>query len=154
MTKSVTTSSNIPLISGTSSIHATAQPGYINDLVVVHAVLLGLAFVIAFPLGTLALRVLRSFKSHWIVQVISLGASVIGLAIAIALSILGIEWVHFSAAHQIIGIIAVALALAQGLLGYWHHIRYKELGKRISVSYMHIVLGRCVIWVGMVNLVL
>ncbi|KAJ9635652.1 hypothetical protein H2204_005612 [Knufia peltigerae] len=154
MTKSVTTGSNIPLISGRSNIHARAQPGYTHDLVVLHAVLLGLAFVIAFPLGTLALRVFRSFKIHWIAQIISLAASVIGFVVAIALSILGIEWEHFSAAHQIIGILVVALALGQGLLGYWHHMQYKKLGKRTFVSYVHIVLGRGVIWVGMVNLVL
>ncbi|KIW12035.1 hypothetical protein PV08_09309 [Exophiala spinifera] len=154
MTKSVTMSSNIPSISGTSNIHATAQPGYINDLVILHAVLLGLAFVIAFPLGTLTLRAFRSFTTHWIVQLISLTASSVGFGVAIALSILGIEWRHFSAAHQIIGIVVIVLALAQGQLGYWHHMQYKKLGKRTSVSYMHIALGRGVIWLGMVNLVL
>ena len=67
MNKARGTAASVPSVTGTSNINTTAQPGYINDLVVLHAILLGVAFVITFPLGAVSLRVLRSFNIHWII---------------------------------------------------------------------------------------
>jgi len=154
MNKARATAATVPSVTGTSNINTTAQPGYINDLVILHAILLGVAFVIAFPLGAVSLRVLRSFKIHWIVQLFTSVGCLIGLCVAIALSVLGVEWADFDFAHQIIGIVVVVLAFVQGMLGYRHHMNYKKFKGRTVVSYVHILFGRGVIWFGMLNTVL
>ncbi|KAI1617989.1 hypothetical protein EDD37DRAFT_250963 [Exophiala viscosa] len=154
MDKARATAASVPSVTGTFNINTTAQPGYINDLVVLHAILLGVAFVIAFPLGAVSLRVFRSFKIHWIVQLCTSVACLIGLCVAIAFSVLGVEWTDFNSAHQIIGIVVVVLTLVQGMLGYRHHMNYKNLKGRTVVSYVHILFGRGIIWFGMLNSVL
>ncbi|KAK5309025.1 hypothetical protein LTR93_012280, partial [Exophiala xenobiotica] len=154
MNKARATAASVPSVTGTSNINTTAQPGYINDLVVLHAILLGVAFVIAFPLGAVSLRVLRSFNIHWIVQLFTSVACLVGLCVAIALSALDVEWGDFDFAHQTIGIVVVVLAFVQGMLGYRHHMNYEKFKGRTVVSYVHISFGRGIIWFGMLNTVL
>ncbi|KAK5202873.1 hypothetical protein LTR41_011385 [Exophiala xenobiotica] len=154
MNKARATAACVPSVTGTSSMNTTAQPGYINDLVVLHAILLGVAFVIAFPLGAVSLRVLRSFNIHWIIQIFTSVACLIGLCVAIALSVLSVKWADSDFAHQIIGIVVVVLAFVQGMLGYRHHMNYEKFKGRTVVSYVHILFGRGIIWFGMLNTVL
>ncbi|KAK5215731.1 hypothetical protein LTR72_011218 [Exophiala xenobiotica] len=154
MNKARATAASVPSVTGTPNINTTAQPGYINDLVVLHAILLGVAFVIAFPLGAVSLRVLRSFNIHWIIQLFTSVACLIGLCVAIALSVLSVKWADFDFAHQIIGIVVVVLAFVQGMLGYRHHMNYKKFKGRTVVSYVHSLFGRTIIWFGMLNTVL
>ncbi|KAK5202919.1 hypothetical protein LTR47_011563 [Exophiala xenobiotica] len=154
MNKARAIAASVPSVAGTSNINTTAQPGYTNDLVVLHAILLGVAFVIAFPLGAVSLRVLRSFNIHWIIQLFTSVACLIGLCVAIALSVLSVKWADFDLAHQIIGIVVVVLALVQGMLGYRHHLNYKKFKGRTVVSYVHFLFGRAIIWFGMLNTVL
>ncbi|KAK5214548.1 hypothetical protein LTR72_012277, partial [Exophiala xenobiotica] len=154
MNKARATAASVPTVTGTSNINTTAQPGYINDLVVLHAILLGVAFVIAFPLGAVSLRVLRSFNIHWIVQLFTSVACLVGLCVAIALSALDVEWGDFDFAHQTIGIVVVVLAFVQGMLDYRHHMNYRKFKGRTVVSYVHVLFGRTIIWFGMLDTVL
>jgi hypothetical protein len=146
----------LPTIVGTSSIHAKGQPSYYDGLVYTHAILLGVAFVIAFPLGVISLRWKWriAFTSHWILQAIATAAAYIGLAIAITLSVVGIEYSDFDQGHQILGLIVVGLLSLQVVFGYVHHQKYKKVGHRTVPSYLHIGLGRIVIYVGMVTAIL
>jgi hypothetical protein len=146
----------LPTIVGTSSIHAKGQPSYYDGLVYTHAILLGVAFVIVFPFGVIGLRWKWriAFQMHWILQVIATAASYIGLAIAITLSVVGIEYSDFNQGHQMLGLIVVGLLSLQVLVGYIHHQKYKEVRKRTVPSYLHIGLGRIVIYAGMINAIL
>src|SRR4051794_29682730 len=91
----------LPSITGTSNLHATGQPEYYHDLVYTHAVLLGIAFVIIFPLGVIGLRWnwRMAFKGHWILQAIASVAAYIGAALAIWLSVVGVEYSDFDQGH-------------------------------------------------------
>lgn len=145
-----------PTIVGTSSIHAKGQPSYYHGLVYAHAVLLGIAFVIAFPTGVIALRskFLIAFKLHWLIQAIATAASYIGLAIAIALSVVGIQYSDIDQGHQILGIVVIGFLSLQVLFGYVHHQKYKKIGRRTVSSFVHIGLGRAIIYAGMINAIL
>jgi hypothetical protein len=156
MTKATQNSDSAPAISGTSSVAVTSQAQYYKDLVYVHAVLLGLAFVIVFPFGVIGLR-LRwrfAFRIHTILQSIATIASIIGLAVAIALSVVGVQYNSFDEAHQVLGIVIVALLATQVVGGVWHHRRFRKIGRRFAVSYAHMLLGRILIYGGMVNAIL
>jgi hypothetical protein len=158
MTKSQSSSSSTPDLTliGTEDRFVYPQGSAYSTLVIVHAIFLGLAFVVVFPVGAIGLRLgLRwSFTIHWVMQVIATVASFVGLAVAIALSIIGIEFDGFDEAHQVLGLIVVALLVFQVGGGMWHHVNFKRLGRRTLVSYGHMLLGRVVIWGGMVNAVL
>lgn len=146
----------LPTITGTSSIHAKGQPSYYHGLVTAHAVLLGIAFIGAFPAGVIVLRTrfLIAFKLHWLIQAVATAMSYIGLPIAIVLSVLGIQYSDIDEGHQILGIVVVGLVFLQVLFGYVHHKQYKENGRRTLSSFAHIGLGRAVIYAGMVNAIL
>lgn len=156
MTKATQASSTPLILTGTSNIAVKPQGESYKALVVLHALLLGIAFVIVFPLGAIGLRTLwkLSFTIHWILQLLASGASIIGLAVAVALSIIGIEYNDFDETHQILGFCVIALLVAQITGGIWHHINFKRLGRRTIVSYGHMLLGRILIYGGMVNAIL
>lgn len=154
MTGTETTSTSVPTLSGTANLSTTALPGSVAALVILHAICLGGSFVILFPLGVSLLRFFNSSRLHWIVQVVATLICIIGLAVAVALSIMDIEYNSFTAVHQIIGILVVAVLVLQVVLGYMHHTKFKRLGGRTWVSFTHLWTGRMVIVIGMVNTVL
>jgi Eukaryotic cytochrome b561 len=156
MTATQNAQTTLPHISGTSNVATRAQGSAYRALVVLHALLLGVAFIVVFPLGVIGLRWKWSvsFGVHWITQSIASIAAFVGLAVAIALSIVGIEYDGFDEGHQILGIVVVALLVLQITAGYIHHARFKVLGRRTSVSYAHLWLGRIVIYGGMLNAIL
>jgi hypothetical protein len=156
MTQTAHYANDGPAISGPYNVAVRSQAQYYKDLVYVHAVLLGFAFVIVFPFGVIGLR-LRwrfAFRVHSILQSIATVASVAGLGIAIALSVVGVQYDGFDEAHQVFGIIIVALLASQVVGGLWHHRRFQKTGRRFIISYAHMLLGRIVIYSGMVNAIL
>jgi hypothetical protein len=147
-------STAIPSISGTSNINVKPLPGSISVLVIIHAVCLAGSFLLLFPLGVVVLRWFGRFKWHWMLQIVATFICVIGLVIAVVLSIMDPEYVFFSEGHQIIGIVVVAALIVQALLGYLHHRDYTKLGRRTWFSHSHLWVGRVVIVMGMINAVL
>ena len=87
-------------------------------------------------------------------QAVATVAAYIGLAVAVTLSITGIEYSDFDQGHQVLGLIVVSLLSVQVPMGYIHHRRYRNIGRRTAASYLHIGLGRIVIYGGMVNAIL
>jgi hypothetical protein len=157
MTKSQSSSSAPDMtLTGTENNFVYPQGSEYNTLIIIHAIFLGLAFVIVFPSGAIGLRLgLRwSFTIHWVLQVVATFASFVGLAVAIAASIIGVEYDGFDEAHQILGLVVVSLLAFQVGGGVLHHLNFKKLGRRTVVSYAHMLLGRVVIWAGIVNAVL
>lgn len=156
MTKATQSSASAPAISGTSNIAVREQGKSYAALVVLHALLLGVAFVIVFPIGVIGLRMRWkvAFSIHWILQLVASAASFVGLALAIALSIIGVEYNAFNETHQVLGFLIIGLLSTQILAGIWHHIRWKSTGQRSVVSYGHMLLGRVLIYGGMINAIL
>jgi hypothetical protein len=154
MTATGTTSASIPTLSGTANLNVTALPGSVGALILLHAICLGGSFVILLPLGVTLLRFFNSFRFHWMLQVIATGICIIGLALAVALSVLDVEYSSFTAVHQIVGILVVFVLVLQLVLGYIHHTNFKRVGGRTWASYAHVWTGRTVIVVGMVDTVL
>lgn len=148
-----TNSTSIPSVSGTANTNTTALPGSAAVLVVLHAILLGGSFILLFPLGVSFLRFFNSFTLHWMLQAITAIICIVGLAVAVALSVIDLEYNSFTATHQIIGMLAVAAVVFQVVLGYLHHKNFK-VGGRTWASYTHLWTGRTVIIVGMINTVL
>lgn len=146
-----------PQIEGTSSNGVQSQPEYYHKLVFVHAVVLAASFALIFPLGVVLLRLnpkKLGVKLHWMIQCFALFTVIGGLGTAIAMSILGVRYKYFTEPHQIVGISVCLLVGLQIFLGRAHHIRFKLYKKRTPVSYVHMVVGRLVIYGGMTNAVL
>lgn len=53
--------------------------------------------------------------------------------------------------HPIIGIVILALLLIQPALGWFHHRQFKIHQRRTTVSYLHLLNGRLLIILGIVN---
>lgn len=142
-----------PVIDGTTNLNSRGQPGYFHKLIVVHASLLAGAFLVVFPTAVVALRINieLSFKMHWISQVIGTAAVIAGLVIAIFASVTGIHFDSLTQPHQIIGIIVCLLVGLQVWLGREHHIHHVLYRKRSFYSHGHMILGRLVIYGGMIN---
>ena len=154
MPKTLSSTSVKPAISGTSNINTQALPGSVSVLVIIHAICLGGAFVLLFPLGVVVLRWFGFVKLHWMLQIFAAFVCVIGLVVAIVLSLMDPEYKGLDEGHQIIGIVVVAALFLQGALGYVHHRNYKKLGRRTWVSHAHLWTGRVLIVIGMLNAVL
>ena len=154
MPKTLSSTSVKPVISGTSDINTKPLPGSVAILVIIHAICLGGAFVFIFPLGVIVLRWFGSVKLHWMLQIFATFICVIGLVVAIVLTVMDPEYKGLDEGHQIIGIVAVAALFLQGALGYVHHRKYTKLGRRTWFSHAHLWTGRILIIIGMLNAVL
>lgn len=53
--------------------------------------------------------------------------------------------------HPIVGIVILALVLVQPVLGWLHHRQFKIHQRRTIVSYLHLLNGRLLIVMGIVN---
>ncbi|KAI9728470.1 MAG: hypothetical protein M1828_003872 [Chrysothrix sp. TS-e1954] len=143
--------------SSSSSSSKSSGPSDYKQLVIAHAVLLGLSFAFLMPLAVLLLRVAGrySFWLHAGIQSLAIMALLAGFPIAIYFSASGDEFNSFTQAHQIIGIIAVSASiLFQPALGWYHHIRYKKIGRRTIFSHVHMWIGRLTPLLGIINIIL
>lgn len=148
---------NAPNIDGTANINITPQPPYYRRMVLIHASLLAGAFVIIFPLGVIAKNINfrnTGFKIHWPVQCFAIVCVAAGLATAVSMSILGVQYKKFNEPHQIVGLSVCALVGLQAYFGWAHHVRYVMRNKRTFFSYAHMGLGRVVVYGGTTNAVL
>lgn len=149
-----TSSSTFPTIRYTN-LDIVPQSSSFNGLVVTHAILLGVVFVFAYPIGMVLLRVqsrFTGFTAHWILQLTGVIAVLLGLASALTFSLQNILYRTLDRTHQVLGIIVIAMTLSiQPVLGYVHHLVYQRVLKRTILSYLHISLGRILIWTGMIN---
>ena len=145
-----------PEVVGTANMGTRPQGKSYRALVVIHALLLGVTFVVLFPLGVVGLRWRWSlgFRMHWISQTVTSVGALVGLALAIAMSVIGIEYDDFNQPHQLLGICVITFLAIQAAAGHLHHRTFKATQKRTAISHVHIWLGRVLIYAGMTNAVL
>ncbi|KAJ0413523.1 hypothetical protein BJY00DRAFT_319722 [Aspergillus carlsbadensis] len=139
------------------SINDTPSPSIsLSPKAVAHGCLMGLAFVLLFPLFALLVPL-----SHYTVRpmpITKFHAPLQGLAVLTALAGLGLGAEMWSshgaapAAHPIIGIIAVGgLSLVQPTLGWLQHRHFKRMGGKSVSALGHRWFGRAMIVLGIVN---
>ncbi|OCB92085.1 CBD9-like protein [Sanghuangporus baumii] len=150
------------LSSGSSSTDPASSSGSstvpllgFQKLVIAHAVLLGVAFLILLPAGALLARWLRTFSphwfiGHWIIQFYLAGALiVVGVALGIAaVSNAGAQ--HLNDDHKRWGIAIFVLYFVQCALGGIIHFikpapRRNDTRTRPPQNYAHAVIGLLVI---------
>lgn len=115
----------------------------------IHGLLMILAFLVLYPLGTYLLRSGRptAFNFHWTVQALG--------SIAVALgAIIGYFNSHgISITHQFFGIAIVLALTCQLLLGWRHHVFFVAHKKKNFLSPAHIWLGRVALPAGFINII-
>ncbi|WQF88109.1 Putative cytochrome b561/ferric reductase transmembrane [Colletotrichum destructivum] len=126
----------------------------------VHGILGTIAFVIVFPIGSIAMRIVPgrfSWFIHALVQmagfVLYIAAAALGIKLTQEVrfgntSLYEISTINF---HPIIGLIILAIFFFQPLFGYLHHAQFKKYGVRQIWSYLHLMVGRLLIPLGIIN---
>jgi hypothetical protein len=115
-----------------------------------HGATLLVAFIGAFPAGTIAikLRSPRAFQYHWMIQVAAFILAMTGVIIGLVLSP-NLRTSH----HKQLGVVIGSLLFLQLLSGWRHHVVFLKIRRRTWISKTHTWLGRCIIGAGWCNLV-
>ncbi|KAK1834620.1 hypothetical protein QBC39DRAFT_300789 [Podospora conica] len=126
-----------------------------RPLVKLHGLLMGVVFMVVFPLGVVVMRMPGSggggFKRHWKVQVAGSGMAVMGAVVAGVMTGGGVP----RTGHQWVGVGVVGALVVQGVLGWRHHVGFvKGEGRKGWVTRGHVWLGRVVLAAGWVNVVM
>jgi len=141
------TSSNSLSQNGRSGAFGSSR----ETMILAHGVMASLAFVGLFPIGGILIRAASFTGLVWVhaaLQIIAFLVYVVAFGIGIWIAING---QYLTRAHPIIGIVLLIILCAQPLGGFLHHRFFKKYGRRSTVSYAHIGIGRIAIILGMVN---
>ncbi|OLN87017.1 Cytochrome b561 and DOMON domain-containing protein [Colletotrichum chlorophyti] len=126
----------------------------------IHGVLGTVAFVIVFPIGSIAMRLIPgrfSWLIHALIQMAGFALYIAAAALGIQLtqkvrlggtSLFEISTINF---HPIIGLVILAIFFFQPVFGYLHHAQFKKYGTRQIWSYLHLFVGRLLIPLGIIN---
>ncbi|KIY00230.1 uncharacterized protein Z520_03915 [Fonsecaea multimorphosa CBS 102226] len=119
-----------------------------------HGFFMTMPFLIGYPLAIYLLRSPRTsaagtaFNYHWTVNALSSIFVSIGALIGFVTSR------SISITHQYVGILIVCALAAQLVLGWRHHVVFVTSGGRKTwMSTVHVILGRVVFPVGVINVV-
>lgn len=121
-----------------------------NPVLHIHGALMAAAFLFLFPAGVFTMRSgsSKSFKYHWIIQVLAALAVLGGMTVGLTLQ------KKINTAHQIVGLSIVGILFLQAYMGYKHHIDFVRIHRRTWISHSHIWTGRVVMVGGCGNLIL
>ncbi|OJJ02632.1 hypothetical protein ASPVEDRAFT_42136 [Aspergillus versicolor CBS 583.65] len=154
MARSITSTPSLPPIRpGIPALGASDIPGgwdWMNPAVYIHGFLMSAAFIIFFPAGVIAIRSgsPRSFRYHWILQLLASIFVLIGTAIGLILA-------HkIDTVHYYIGITVALCSVVQIGLGWRHHVVFVRIQTRQWASHGHIWLGRLFLLLGWANIIL
>ncbi|KAH0424745.1 integral membrane protein [Colletotrichum camelliae] len=126
----------------------------------IHGVLATIAFVIVFPVGSVAMRLVPG-RFGWIVHaliqmagfVLYIAAAALGIQLTQMVRLGGTSLFEISTInfHPIIGLVLLAIFFFQPIFGYIHHVQFKKYGRRQFWSYLHLIIGRLLIPLGIIN---
>jgi len=122
-----------------------------DTMILAHGVMASLAFVAFFPIGGILIRVASFTGLVWVhaaLQILGFLVYIVAFGIGIWIAM---NQQYLTRAHPIIGIVLLIILFAQPLGGWLHHRAFKKYGRRTTVSYAHIGIGRIAIILGMVN---
>lgn len=124
-----------------------------QNILLAHAILACLAFVVFFPVGSILIR-LGSFRGVWLVHGLF---QIFAYLVYVAAFGIGVWMVNnipanlLASHHPIIGMVVLGLLFFQPILGFIHHLKFKKYSRRTFWSYAHLWLGRAAITLGMIN---
>ncbi|KAJ3938271.1 uncharacterized protein N0V96_011516 [Colletotrichum fioriniae] len=126
----------------------------------IHGILGTIAFVIVFPIGSIAMRIIPgrfSWLIHGLIQmagfVLYIAAAALGIKLTQQVTFGGTSLYEISTInfHPIIGLVLLAIFFFQPIFGYIHHVQFKRYGVRQIWSHIHLVIGRLLIPLGIIN---
>jgi len=145
----VTTPPPITINKGSSSGLTSRQTVYI-----VHGVMMGLAWLIFFPLGAIVIRFLGTWfdKPASVHRLIQLGTLFLVLG-AVGVGVYLATGHHFTQFHHYFGVCIIAALLVQAFLGWYHHKRFvrDRPSHRRWFTHLHLWLGRTTILCALAN---
>jgi hypothetical protein len=114
-----------------------------------HGIVMGAAFLLIFPTGTLAIRsgFPLAFKYHWVIQVVASGLTGVGFVLGL------LHRREVNTIHQLVGIFLMACLGMQSFVGWRHHIVFLRLHRRTWLSHSHMWIGRLMMIGGWSNLI-
>ncbi|KUJ19843.1 CBD9-like protein [Mollisia scopiformis] len=137
--------------SGSSSVGGDSMPADYANVRMAHAILAPIAFVLFFPIGAMAIRLLSFPGLVWVhagwmtfTYIIVLSSMGMGVWMAVVSK-------QLDQYHSIIGLVVVGCLLLQPISGFTHHLLYKREGRPNAATYPHIFWGRAVITLGIIN---
>lgn len=138
-----------------------------------HGIIMGLTFVILFPLGGLIMRILGFggvvwFHAAWQILSLLLFTAAFGIGVHMAEEL---DYVRIflpvshtygtdfciklyegrGHTHTLFGTVIFGIIWLQPILGYVHHMMFKKHHSRTAVSHVHIWYGRILFILGIVN---
>jgi hypothetical protein len=153
--KHATGSGGIPMDfsvnNGTSDINSIPLHINIDWSLLFHGLCMGGTFVLLLPLGIIYLRIFERIRLHIFNQTIGLVFITIGFALGIKVSSLYLKARDCNSPHQILGFVVLGLVYLQFIIGVGQHYYSTICHKRTGFSYIHIVLGQVVIFLGIFN---
>lgn len=128
-----------------------SMPADYSAVRMAHAIMGPVAFVLFFPFGAMAIRLLSFrgivwFHAGWMVFTYIMVLAAMGMGVWMAV-VSG----QLDTTHAYIGIAVVGSLLLQPITGLIHHLLYKKSGRANAVTYPHIWWGRAVITLGIIN---
>lgn len=128
-------------------------PSNYDTIVIVHATLMGAAFVLFMPLGVFLIR-LTSFKglvwAHAGIQIFAYVVALAAFGLGAWMATVDDKWLS-SNGHPIIGTIVIGLLVIQPALGYVHHLIYVKEHRRTIWAISHVWYGRMLILLAVIN---
>lgn len=139
-----------------------------------HGVLASLAFVVVFPVGAIAIRIIpgrfalfvhAGFQicgyllyaigfgmGCWLIREVRFGNfDLVSATFKKSYKAKFLTYLQVNNKHPIIGIVIFLALLFQPVLGALHHIGFKRHGRRTVISHLHLWIGRIMITLGIIN---
>jgi hypothetical protein len=152
-TTTASESSNTGTSSGSTGTSQSDSGGSSNGVLIVmaHAILAPVAFVLFFPIGAMIIRIGDVRNLIWI------HAGWMGFTYMLALASMGMGiWIavttkQLNTTHAVLGLFVVGALILQPVTGLLHHSLFKRQGGPNAATYPHIWWGRSIVTLGMIN---
>ncbi|KAI5456672.1 hypothetical protein BGZ63DRAFT_417644 [Mariannaea sp. PMI_226] len=133
-----------------SSDGVVSQGGSAGDtLLHVHGVVMAIVFVLAYPLGAVAMPLVGNWLLHAGWQIVAFIGTWVGFGVGYVLAKDDSQW--WNNTHVKMGTIVCVLLIIQPILGWLHHLHFLKYRQRGLISHAHIWYGRVLMAIGIVN---
>ncbi|MCJ1463566.1 hypothetical protein MMC07_002174 [Pseudocyphellaria aurata] len=119
---------------------------------IAHGAVMGLAFALLFPLGSILIRVFSFSGLIWVhaaTQMVAYALAIAGLGLGVWIALNPFRMIDHR--HPILGLIVISLLVIQPFLGMVHHNVFKRTNQRSFWSTAHVWYGRVLITIGIIN---
>lgn len=115
-----------------------------------HGLVLGFAFLVLFPAGTLAIRLeyRKAFTLHWVLQLTATILVTAGTVTGLFLH------KKLENTHQKLGLLILIIVWTQAFLGWRHHANFLKFFRRTWISLVHVWLGKVLLFGGCANILI